>query len=133
MNPSMRHVTDRRSTGPHSSPLRALYAAWIGLGISASLWVVPAQAESSPEPTKDKGNLNAKPVGTATRAWLEEQRIGLNRAEVEPYPAERAGLAYKRYENAYNQPPDVSGLGSRSGSQTRSTPTIPASNTGAVR
>jgi hypothetical protein len=73
------------------------------------------------------GNIAAKPVGTATRAWLNEQREGRNRAEPEPWPAERAGAALRRYENTYTSPADTSGatrsgtaIGIRSGSNTNS-------------
>ena len=72
-------------------------------------------------------NITTKPVGTATRAWLNEQREGRNRAEPEPYPAER-GMALRRYENSFVNPTDGTSatrsgtaIGIRSGSVTNAT------------
>lgn len=69
------------------------------------------------------GNIAAKPVGTATRAWMTEQREGRNRAEPEPYPADRAGMALRRYESTFSGSSDSSSatrsgtaIGIRSGS-----------------
>lgn len=47
--------------------------------------------------TETRNNLT---TGKATQAWLGEQRNDTNRAEPEPYPAERAGQALKRYQGS---------------------------------
>ena len=102
------------------------------LAAGSALLALSALASSPSHANETSGNITTRPVGTATRAWMNEQREGRNRAETEPYPAERAGMALRRYENSYVNPTDGTSatrsgtaIGIRSGSGTGATGSTP--------
>lgn len=113
----------------------------LAIAISALCMMTgPLKCEAADD---SKGNIAAKPVGTATRAWLSEQRGDVNRAEPEPYPAQRAAAAAQRYESSVASGSEGSGaarpgvgIGLRSGStggSTGSTGSTSAPGMGASR
>ncbi len=109
-------MTDISSAIFHMQTTRSLPFSLALMLLAVTLLPVAHADEAS-------GNIATKPVGTATRAWLNEQREGRNRAEPEPYSAERAGMALRRYESTFSSPSDSSSatrsataIGIRSGS-----------------
>lgn len=54
-------------------------------------------AASSAACSHSEARMKNLSTGQATQRWLDEQRNDINRADSEPYPAERAGMAAKRY------------------------------------
>lgn len=78
----------RTAHTPLYAGMLTLLALTIGLVFTST-----AMAEESASAT-------ARPAfGQNTRAWLDEQRNDVNRAEPEPYPASRAAAAVQRYES----------------------------------
>lgn len=75
-----------------------------------------ALALAAPAMSTETVRKDPQQVGTRTQTWLEEQRNGINRADPEPWPAERAAAALRKYEASVGSSGDSGAGAARSGS-----------------
>ena len=90
----MKGSTTVRNVSLHS------FIAPVLIGLCVSICTPVAAEDNSQGNRQGLKGATDESTGSATRAILNEQARGINRAETEPYRAEFAGKAYRAYADS---------------------------------